>query len=59
MENETMLEHVAQETARHILHRYAPDYLDRPGLRDAIVRLARQGIESSLRLYRLQQQQAE
>jgi hypothetical protein len=56
MDKETPLEQFAQETARRILKRYAPEYLDRPGLRDAIARLALQGIETSLRLYRMQQQ---
>ena len=57
--NETTIEQLAQDTAADILKRHAPDCLHRPGLRDAIVRLARQGIENSVRLYQLQQQRPE
>ncbi len=55
MEKETPLEQFAQKTAREILQRHAPDCLDRPGLRAAIARLARLGLESSLRLYQMRQ----
>lgn len=54
--NEQTLDNLAQNTALDILKRLAPDCLQRTGLRDAIVRLARQGIESSIRLYRMQHQ---
>jgi hypothetical protein len=55
MEKETPLEHFARETAQDILKRHAPDCLDRPGLRDAIARLAHLGLMKSVQLYQLQQ----
>ena len=57
MDTETPLEQLAQETAKDILKRHAPDCLQHSGLRDAIARLARLGLESSIRLYQLQQRQ--
>jgi hypothetical protein len=54
--NEQTLDDLAQDTALDILKRHAPDCLPRLGLRDAIARLARQGIESSVRLFQMQQQ---
>jgi len=53
--NEETLDDLAQNTALDILKRHAPDCLDRTDLHDAIARLARQGIESSIHLYRIQQ----
>jgi hypothetical protein len=55
VEKATPLEQFAEETARDILNRHAPECLDRPGLRDAIARLARLGLENSMRLYQLEQ----
>ena len=59
--NEHNIDDIAQDTAKDILTRYAPDCIDRPGLRAAIATLARQGIENSIRLYLMQhpQHQAE
>jgi hypothetical protein len=54
--SDSTLDRFDQNTAKDILKRYAPDCFDRAGLRDAIARLARQGIESSIRLYQMQQQ---
>ena len=56
--NEKILDDIAQDTALDILKRHAPECLDLAGLRDAIARLARLGLESSIRLYQTQQQQA-
>ncbi|HTU18818.1 MAG TPA: hypothetical protein VMG10_12230 [Gemmataceae bacterium] len=53
--NEQTLDEFAQDTALNILQRHAPDCLQRPGLRAAIARLARLGLESSIRLYQMQQ----
>lgn len=53
--NEQHFDEIAQDMALDILTRHAPDYLQRAGLRDAIVRLARLALESSFRLYLLQQ----
>ena len=55
--NELTLDQFAQDTALEILRRHAPDCLNRHGLRDAIARLARQGIEGHVRLFQAQQQQ--
>jgi len=55
--NEQTPDIIAQNTALDILKRHAPDRLQRAELRDAIARLARQGIESSVRLYQMQQRQ--
>lgn len=55
--NEPNIDRIAQETARDILERHAPDCLQRAELRQAIARLARHGIESSVRLYQMQQRQ--
>jgi len=57
MKDEPTIQQIAQDTAKDILRRYAPDCIDRAALRDAIASLARQGIENSVRLYRMQQQQ--
>jgi hypothetical protein len=54
--NEETLDDFARNTALDILKRLAPDCLQRTALRDAIARLARQGIESSIRLYWMQHQ---
>lgn len=55
--NERTIDMIAQETAEDILRRHAQDFLQRIGLRDAIARLARQGIESSIHLYQMRQRQ--
>jgi hypothetical protein len=57
MDQQTPLDQFARQTARDILQRHAPDCLHRAELGQAIVRLARQGIESSIRLYQMQQQE--
>jgi hypothetical protein len=46
------LDDFARRTAEDILRRHAPDCLDRRPLIEAIVRLARLGIEGHLLLYR-------
>jgi hypothetical protein len=56
MEKETPLEQFARKTAQDILKRHAPDCLDRPGLLAAIARLARQGLDISVRMYQTQHQ---
>lgn len=55
--SDSTLEQLAQNTAKDILQRHAPDCLDRPGLRDAIIRLARLAIQNSVCLYQMRQQQ--
>ena len=55
--NEQHIDRIAQDTALDILKRHAPDCLQRDGLRDAIAGLARLGLQSSFRLYRLQHRQ--
>jgi hypothetical protein len=57
MDKQTPLDQFAQDTARDILQRHAPDCLQRAELRQAIARLAHQGIETSIRLYQMQQPQ--
>lgn len=57
MDKETPLQQLAQETAKDILQSHAAGCLQRSGLHDAIARLARLGLESSLRLYQIQQRQ--
>jgi ABC-type ATPase with predicted acetyltransferase domain len=57
--NGPTLDDFAQQTAVDILQRHAPDCLNRPALRDAIARLARQGIEGHVQLFQMLHQQAE
>ena len=54
--NEETLDDLALIKSLDILKRLAPDCLQRTGHRDAVATLARQGIESSIRLYRMQHQ---
>jgi hypothetical protein len=49
--NEAMRDDFARRTAEDILERHTPDCLDRAGLRDAIARLARHGLEGYVRLF--------
>jgi hypothetical protein len=56
--NEPAIDAFAQATALDILTRTAPDCLHRRELRQAIARLARQGLEGHLRLYLAQQRPA-
>jgi hypothetical protein len=56
--NTPALDAIARDTAQDILIRHAPDCLHRPGLRDAIARLARLGLEAAARLYQAEQRAA-
>jgi len=55
--NGPTLDDFAQQTALDILQRHAPDCLNRSALRDAIAKLARQGIEGHVQLFQMQHQQ--
>ena len=57
MNDDFLLDHWSETPAQEILQRHAPDCLNRPELRAAIARLARQGIEGHVRLFRMQHHQ--
>jgi hypothetical protein len=57
--NQPHVDAIARYTAHEILRRHAPDCLNRPGLSEAIARLARLGLEAHVRLYQAEQRPAD
>lgn len=57
MNDDAWLDHWSETTAQDILQCHAPDCINRPELRAAIARLARQGIEGHVWLFRTQHHQ--